>query len=152
MEALTKAVRDTMNAMLDDIVKETLNRGKSATGSLINSNRATVLAGNTYVIAEGRAAEHWKYAGNGRGPGKMPPTRALHPWLRAKGIDIRAAFPIARKMAKEGSEDYRKRGTNIYTDVITRYREGNKFDFTEQATKAITEMVVQDFTKLEKAA
>ena len=40
---------------------------------------------------------------HGRAPGKpMPPPGSLRAWLAVKGIDSRAEFAIARKIAREG--------------------------------------------------
>lgn len=39
----------------------------------------------------------------GRGPGRMPPLDAIRRWTRYKGINPDAAFPIARKIGREGT-------------------------------------------------
>lgn len=39
----------------------------------------------------------------GRGPGGMPPVSAIRRWTILKGIDPGAAYPIARKIGREGT-------------------------------------------------
>lgn len=39
----------------------------------------------------------------GRRPGVMPPVEPIRRWAKRKGIDEDAAFPIARKIAREGT-------------------------------------------------
>jgi len=38
----------------------------------------------------------------GRKPGKQPPLNVIYEWVKKKGIPREAAFPIARKIGKEG--------------------------------------------------
>lgn len=40
----------------------------------------------------------------GRKPGKQPPLNAIYKWCESKGIPTGAAYPIARKIGKEGME------------------------------------------------
>tara|TARA_R110002167_G_scaffold81296_2_gene222669 strand:+ start:4291 stop:4758 length:468 start_codon:yes stop_codon:yes gene_type:complete len=62
---------------------------------------------------------------NGREPGKFPPIAAIEKWIGDKGIsafDISVsslAFLIARKIAREGTEIFKKGGTDLVDSVIT---------------------------------
>jgi hypothetical protein len=47
----------------------------------------------------------------------MPPVQTIQAWLTAKGLTLNA-WAIAKKMAKEGSRDFRLKRTNIFTDEI----------------------------------
>lgn len=148
----TEKVRSVMNRLVDEIRTEMVRRGNKATGELSQSTRITVLSGNTYVIAEGHALSHWKYAGNGRGPGKQPPVKALRPWLRAKGLPEGLAYPIAKKIGKEGSKDFQLKNENIYSGRIRVFQEQGRFYLGKEAHADIKELILEDFTKLKKAA
>lgn len=67
----------------------------------------------TYDIAF-KGPEYWKWANNGRGPGKMPPSAPIEKWIEKRGILPRSghdtpaarkglAFLIRRKIGKEGT-------------------------------------------------
>ncbi len=68
-----------------------------------------------------------RYSGvlqDGRRPGKMPPTGPIIKWLQKKGLSPKLAFPIAKKMQKEGSQLWRgespgkTKPTNTFTAPI----------------------------------
>lgn len=44
------------------------------------------------------------YVNYGRNPGTMPPTKDLEPWARKNNIPMSALFPIALKIAEDGTE------------------------------------------------
>ena len=48
----------------------------------------------------------------GRKGGTMPPLRAIRSWCKRKGISDKAAYAIARKIAKQGTKRYRT-GENV---------------------------------------
>ena len=69
--------------------------------------------GNFYEI-EFNAPKYWKYANDGRRPGKMPPVNVIADWVRRRNItpyalkngklptEDQLAFMIARKIGNEG--------------------------------------------------
>ena len=63
------------------------------------------------------ADSHWKYVGNGRGPGGRPPIAKLRQWIQARGLSI-SPYALAEKMMREGSMDYRLGRTNVFLDEI----------------------------------
>lgn len=46
--------------------------------------------------------EYSKWVDEGRGPGKQPPLKKISQWTSRKNIPEKAAFPIARKIGKQG--------------------------------------------------
>lgn len=64
---------------------------------------------------------------NGRPPGKYPPIDIIREWVEKKPIQIigerisvsSLAFLIARKIAREGTEIYKKGGSDLISSVIT---------------------------------
>lgn len=73
-----------------------------ASGGLKNSIEHEVTISGPIVELTISAAAHAKYVELGRRPGKFPPVDAIRRWCETKGIDSRAAFPIARSIAKNG--------------------------------------------------
>lgn len=76
--------------------------GKDATGTLINSISYEILYDGAMLTLEFDMADYGIYVDQGRRPGKMPPISNIADWCRVKGIPQTAAFPIARKIGKEG--------------------------------------------------
>lgn len=118
-----------MAGLQQDVVDRLRNGGRNATFALRQSLATDVVEG-VGVTGTLYAAEHWRFVGNGRGPGKMPPLKPLEAWAKLKGIagsDSEArsiAFLIGRKIAKEGSADYRKGNPNLFSEAITAAQPG----------------------------
>lgn len=96
----------------------------NATRRLTNTLRTEVVEQPGATRADLFGAAHWKYVGNGRGPGKPPPIDPLVRWAKAKGLasDDKAArsfaHAVARTIAKEGTLDNRLGGKNVFAEVI----------------------------------
>jgi len=56
--------------------------------------------------------EYSEYMDKGRGPGKMPPLKAISDWTSRNNIPDSAIFPIRKKIAEEGTTGYH------FTDLI----------------------------------
>ena len=86
----TSAVRSVVDTAMDDLVdrirEEAKFRGKVASGRTLASLRTTVLASDTFLVATLSGADNWKYWGNGRGPGRMPPV-SFGPVDRQQGTE-----------------------------------------------------------------
>ncbi len=63
-------------------------------------------------------ADWIEFTFRGRAPGKMPPLNAIIDWCNDRGLPRSMAWPIARKIAEEGTKLYRE-GRNILTELIT---------------------------------
>ena len=68
-------------------------------------NRSKAL-GIDFEAWYGFAAEHAEDAESGRSPGRMPPINEIELWCMYVGIPQIAAFNIARKIAKYGTEGH----------------------------------------------
>lgn len=100
--------------------------GYNATRRLTNSLKTDVSkTGTGGITAELSGLGHWKFVGNGRGPGKRPPLPPLIRWAKAKGLagtDAQAvsiASRIARNIAQEGTLDHQLGGINVFSQIIT---------------------------------
>lgn len=51
-----------------------------------------------------RMPEYGIFVDSGRKPGKQPPLNVIYKWTKRKNIDPKFAYPIARKIGKEGIE------------------------------------------------
>lgn len=106
---------ETMNWIVDTIlIPHFMELGLDATGEWRSSLK--VRAENETGIIRGRKyTEQLVY---GRRPGAMPPIAPLEKWVQAKlglsGQQARlAAFAIAKKIAKEGTNIYKEGGTDL---------------------------------------
>lgn len=110
---LIRALNDIGKDVVADIVQKLLAADKSATGSLVNSIKYEVLEAANGVMLNILANDYFKFVDEGRRPGKMPPIRAIVPWVQAKGIrmntksgivmsDESSAFVIARSIGMKG--------------------------------------------------
>lgn len=102
-------------------------RGKIATRSTLDSITYTVNAYPGALFARMEANENWRFVGNGRGPGKMPPVDRLQTWIEAKGLELNA-WAVANKIRKEGSADYRAKRTNVFEDAIVKWQGSESLD------------------------
>ena len=76
------------------------------------------LSGGADLEADG----HWRWVGNGRGPGGRPPIGRLRQWIANRGLSI-SAYALANKIAREGTRDFRLKRTNIFLDEIKAWEE-----------------------------
>lgn len=59
---------------------------------------------------------------DGRKPGKVPPIRAIELWALKRGMPKKAALPIARKIAKFGTEKYIKGQPRLISQAWNRVK------------------------------
>ena len=111
MEVYTSIVNENVKALLrrfgEEAVAEMVNllqsKGKEASGKLVRSLKANFREALQELVVEFEGAEHLPFVDKGRKPGgKFPPLSKLREWCEIKGIDKKAAYPIARKIARDG--------------------------------------------------
>lgn len=111
-------------------------------------------AANTYVrMNESGGAmigpAYWQQQEYGRAPGAMPPVAAIREWIRIKGqskygIPVEAAYAVAKKIAREGTEAYKVGGTQVISEVID---EQSVQELTSQLGRNISKTVSSDILK-----
>lgn len=112
---------DESNLLLEiqkiaDLYKHQLEEdGVNASGTLSNFTTEYEYDGQHFIVYF-NLVDYWKYAENGRGPGRFPPIDAIKQWIQVKPVnpvpDARGkvpsvnqlAFLIARKIANEGTQ------------------------------------------------
>ena len=89
--------------------------GVNASGALSTFTTEYEWNGEHFILYF-NLVEYWKYAENGRGPGRFPPIDAIRNWIQVKPVvpvpDARGkipttnqlAFLISRKIAREGTQ------------------------------------------------
>lgn len=113
-------------------------RGKNATGN--TSARIDVLSFGSDTTGEAalESDSHWKFVGNGRGPGGRPPIAKLRQWIQARGLSI-SPYALAERMAQEGSRDFRLGRSNVFLDEIDAWEDRDvpqaEARFAEEAEK-----------------
>ena len=120
-------------------------RKKVATGDTLRSITTEVnsIAG---VGLQGRlsANTNWRYVGNGRGPGAMPPVDNIRRWIEAKGLSL-SAWAVAKRIAKEGSRDHRQGNANVFEEGITEWQSNETLiAAAEEVAAALADTVVVD--------
>lgn len=114
---LAAAVERAMKGLRQDVADLAGERDLNATGGTLRETTPRVFgkagAGiGGAIIGQLVAPENWRYWGNGRGPGAIPPVANLQTWIDAKGLDL-SAWAVAKSIAQRGTRDYRQGGENI---------------------------------------
>ena len=124
-------------------IEEAERRGKVATRGTINTLAVSVVEGGFGGVATLTGEEQWKYVGNGRGPGAMPPVARLEAWIDAKGLDL-DAWAVATKIARDGSRDWRNRAPNVFLSAMDDFERGGGLERLEDAGGSELENVAAD--------
>lgn len=78
------------------------NANKIASGNLISSLSYQITYNGSNLDIEFQMPEYGEFVDKGRKAGKQPPISNIKQWLATRGIPQQAAFPIARKIGREG--------------------------------------------------
>lgn len=139
-----------MQELVQGIGAVMTERRKVATGDTMRSMTTEVnsyenIQGGTFgITARLSANSNWRFVGNGRGPGGMPPIVNIERWVQAKGLSL-SAWAVAKKIGAEGSADYRAGRTNVFEDGIAEWQSNtNLIDAANAIAEAVGEIVVVD--------
>ena len=78
------------------------NANKISSGNLISSLSYQITYNGSNLDIEFQMPDYGEFVDKGRKPGKQPPLSNIQQWLTIRGIPQKAAFPIARKIGREG--------------------------------------------------
>lgn len=117
------ALRDAIGEVRALSIAEMERRGKVATGRTMSTLSTVVTVSPGFVTGELQGESQWKFVGNGRAPGRMPPVAPLQAWVDAKGLSI-SAWAVAKSIAKRGSKDFREKRTNVFMDAMDQWERG----------------------------
>lgn len=124
-------------------IEEAERRGKVATRGTINSLAVSVVETGTGGVAYLTGEEQWKFVGNGRAPGGMPPVQNIQAWIDAKGLEV-SAWAVATSIAKRGSKDWRNRAPNVFLSAMDDFEQGGGLERLEDAGGTELENVAAD--------
>lgn len=147
-----KALDLAINEVKARAIEEAERRGKIATRGLIVRLSVAVVPTPWGGVARMEGDDYWKYVGNGRGPGGMPPVGKLQQWIDAKGLDL-SAWAVAKRMAREGSRDYRLRAPNVFMSAVDDFEQGGGLDRLEadagdELENVAADAVVKNFKRV----
>ena len=96
---MSQAASASMRGLLTSQLHKPLN----SNGIISQLGIEVKKVGSDEVVASTHLPSYAYWVEHGRGPGKMPPMGVLRNWMKIKGIDEAAEYPIRRKIAKEGT-------------------------------------------------
>ncbi|GAB3552874.1 hypothetical protein [Spirosoma fluminis] len=108
-DVISPILADGMNDLLAQVQESQRSKGIRDTGASAASLHVELVSSDTTIAGQLRGFERFRYQQNGRGPNKSrKPSRELveriRGWAQRHGIEIKAAYPIALKIASEGIE------------------------------------------------
>ena len=100
-------VRSVLKVFGEETIAEMIgilhNKNKEARGKLLSSLKTELKEGLEELVLQFSMEDYGKWVDGGRRAGKkQPPIKNIEDWCEIKGIDKKFAYPIARKIAKEG--------------------------------------------------
>lgn len=90
--------------LVADVLAALESHDKVATGRLYLSVRHEVVEALDELRVLVYEEDYGKHVDSGRAPGGMPPLDRIREWCRVRGIPARAAWPIARRIARIGTQ------------------------------------------------
>lgn len=109
--------KEAVEKLRAEVRKVMVERNKNATNSTSNGIAVIASQGQGFGQALLEADSTWKWVGNGRGPGKMPPIAPIQAWISARGLTLNA-WGVARKIGLKGSKDFREKRRNVFLQGI----------------------------------
>lgn len=152
------AIRNFLEAVKRDMIKEQRNKGIPASGRSRDS--LTITGSRTRgAVLEGVGYWSFLFSGQGTGPGSFPPPLNMFKWIKQKGIkfidfatgrfmsDKRAAFLAGQKIKREGTEIFKNpsKGVNIDTIInrhIDKMGEDLATDIQQKFIKEIDKVII----------
>lgn len=136
--------------MLEEVIKEFLTMLKTAfVVYLANNDRnateqssASIQVANiTPIGGQLVAASYIQWVFTGRGPGGFPPLSKIIDWLNSRGLPRAMAWPIAKKIAEEGSKLFRQGGknNNAFTEILTQ-------DVIDKFSKSVADIMAVELS------
>ncbi len=110
-----KVLDDYGRTVVAEMKTRLRNAGKVASETLYDSLDYQIVEDDLGIGISFLAEDYYIYVDKGRRPGKQPPLASIRQWCTIKGIDPKAAFPIARAIGIRGIKP-----TNFFTIPTTR--------------------------------
>ena len=137
-----QAVSDAINTVRLMSIAELERRGKVATGRTISTLSTSVTISGAAITGTLTGEAQWRWVGNGRAPGRMPPVGPIRQWVEAKGLSI-SPWAIAKGIALRGSKDFRDKKTNVFMDAFEQYESGKAKELEERVGKVYEQQAIE---------
>ena len=144
MPSLQDIVSEAMVDLKGLILQGAEARGKNATGQTGRSIQTTAIQSQNTVAGTLTMEAQWKWWGNGRGPGKMPPIDNIQRWIDALGLSL-SAYAVSHNIASKGSLDYRLKRTNLVEDEVAAWEAERLTKLEEAVAENIMDRTVEIF-------
>lgn len=121
---VNKAVEEEMQIIVDSIKSNIIAAGKQVTGTMADSLKLSVRQSGQIFNVDLNAAKYFPVLETGRRPtpDKKPSREMIEnigDWAEAKGMERGAAWGIATKINKEGTELFKQGGRkDIYSEYF----------------------------------
>lgn len=138
-------VEEFLNRVKDRLIEDYKRKGLRASGLTANLLKVEKV-GERWVL---RTPDYFIFEILGRGPGGLPPLEAIRDWVTSKGIEQKHIFPIAKKIANEGTRIFKGEAEGI--DFVGIFEdERNKFmrEFADEQSEEIADAIISSFTKV----
>jgi hypothetical protein len=137
----TEEVADLFGAeLVKRLQRALIDKKKLATGSLIGQMSYDVKSDSQgRAVVRLFAEDYFRYVDKGRGPGKQPPLEAIKAWTRVKFLPEKLAFPIARKIGREGIK-----GINIINPTLDNLVIEFSKEYEEELEQIVGAVLVND--------
>ena len=126
--ALQDFAESVVKGVVDNITTKRVTRygAMNASGQAARSVKYRLTETGFEIYVSGKAVAYFDALEKGRRPSKRPPISEIKPWVILRGLPAKwkvsadsAAFLVARKIGKEGTNVFQQGGkTGIVTDFI----------------------------------
>ena len=149
---MLERTRDAVAFAMFDLNKMIVQEGRlrTITGAIYDRITTNVTSGTGFVTGQLETDDYWEFVGSGRGPGGMPPVDAIEAWLNRAGLSTINPWAIAKRIAKEGSRDFRMKKPNVFTTAIDKWELEGLAHLEEAAGLDLEDAAVDVFKQLGK--
>ena len=144
MSATGLAVSKAMSVLVKDIAAE--GKKRTLTGEIFDRMTTSVAEGEGFVVGKLETDDYWRFVGNGRRPGGMPPIEKIQDWIDRSGATV-SAWALAKSIAKHGSRNWRDKKPNVFLTAIDAWEQGPAIGEVEEVAGGEFEEITFDVLK-----
>jgi hypothetical protein len=121
-----EATKNAVAFAMSDLEKTIKDEGKirTATDGIFQRMTVTTTTGTGFVVGALTADYYWRWVGNGRRPGDMPPVQSIQEWINRTGFLTLSAWAVAKTIAKRGSKAFREKKKNVFLSAADKWEKG----------------------------
>lgn len=141
-----EAINKFLKAVRKGIIDDQSGKGIKTTGQSARSLSIQELRAGGQLVGD----DYFQQQITGRRPGKFPPLQPIMDWITKKGLDLKGitkkglAFIIARKIANEGTDIFKKKRQGIdVKSIVKTYEQSLRESFVKAGRIAITSAIAK---------